>query len=130
MLAEDGPYNQRLITCVLEKAGAQVEVAENGQIAIDRVLNQDKSEPAFDIVLIDMQMPVMDGYTAVQQLRQRGYDRPIIALTAHAMTSDRKKCLDAGCTEYTTKPIMVPELLALIGQYASQTAEAPAEVVS
>jgi len=119
LLAEDGPDNQRLISFVLNKAGAEVTIAENGQIAHDLALaERDKGTP-FDVILMDMQMPVLDGYGAAHQLREACYSGPIIALTAHAMTSDRKKCLDAGCNDYTTKPIDRMKLIELVHEYAN-----------
>ncbi len=114
LLAEDGPDNQRLITFVLKKAGAVVAVAENGQQVLDLVA---AAEEPFDVILMDMQMPIMDGYTATTQLRQKGYTRPIVALTAHAMSGDREKCLASGCNDYATKPI---DRLQLIQQVARQ----------
>ena len=116
LLAEDGPDNQRLISFVLRKAGAIVTVADNGLEAKTQAL--EASEP-FDVILMDMQMPIMDGYEATRQLRAAGYTRPIIALTAHAMEGDRAKCLAAGCTDYTTKPIERQGLLELVARYAS-----------
>ncbi len=105
LLAEDGLDNQRLITKFLTAAGAKVEVAENGALACERVLGAADSGQPFDLVLMDMQMPVMDGYAATKKLRQQGYRGPVIALTANAMKGDREKCLAAGCDEFISKPV-------------------------
>ena len=118
LLVEDGIDNQLLIASILRKAVMTVEVAENGQVGLDKALAVDAD---FDLILIDMQMPVMDGYTATRVLRRSGYARPIVALTAHAMNQDREKCLAAGCSAYTTKPIRRRELLQLIEQQLLQS---------
>ncbi len=114
LLAEDGPDNQRLIAHVLRKAGADVTVVENGQLAVEAVLGANEGGESFDVIVMDMQMPVMDGYAATRTLREQGYDGPVIALTAHAMAEDRQRCLDAGCSEYASKPINRRELVETI----------------
>ena len=114
LLAEDGPDNQRLIAHVLRKAGADVAVVENGQLAVDAAMEALNTSDPFDVILMDMQMPVMDGYAATRTLRQRGYEGPVIALTAHAMAEDRQRCLASGCSEYASKPINRSELIETI----------------
>ena len=114
LLAEDGPDNQRLITRLLEKAGATVTAVENGKLALDAALAAREGGTPFDIILMDMQMPVMDGYTATGRLRQAGYTGAVIALTAHAMETARDECLAAGCDDYASKPIDRRKLLDTI----------------
>jgi len=105
LLAEDGPDNQRLIALHLRKAGAIVDIADNGRIAMEKIDNAAGAGTPYDLLLTDMQMPEMDGYTLARTLRQRGSTLAIVALTAHAMAEDRDKCLSAGCDDYATKPI-------------------------
>ncbi|MCA9290441.1 MAG: response regulator, partial [Phycisphaerales bacterium] len=104
LLVDDGPDNQRLLRHLLVRAGATVDVAENGRIALDLIAAGDPP-PAYDLVLMDMQMPEMDGYEATALLRARRFRAPILALTAHAMDGDRERCLAAGCDDYVTKPV-------------------------
>ena len=127
LLIEDGPDNQRLIAFVLKKAGAIVEIADNGKVALERLtvdgtLDGELITPfPFDLVLSDMQMPELDGYITARLLRIKGCRQPIIALTAHAMTGDRQKCLDAGCNAYATKPVDRQALIELCAKMIDQS---------
>ena len=112
LLAEDGADNQRLIAFHLKKAGADVTIADNGLMALWMIDAAVAQGAPYDLLLTDMQMPEMDGYTLARTLRRRGSTLAIIALTAHAMAEDRQRCLDAGCDEYASKPIDKGELLA------------------
>ncbi|GAA4428961.1 CHASE domain-containing protein [Bremerella cremea] len=123
LLAEDGPDNVRLISFHLRKAGAEVFTVENGKLSIEQLTvdgtvdGELRSPPPFDVLLTDMQMPVMDGYESAIRLREKGCQMPIVALTAHAMAGDLQKCLDAGCTAYTTKPIDRHRLIETIQRF-------------
>ncbi|HZK79412.1 MAG TPA: PAS domain-containing protein, partial [Humisphaera sp.] len=112
LLAEDGRDNQRLISTILTNAGAEVTVAENGRIAVELATSQ-----PFDLILMDMQMPEMDGYDATVELRNRGYRVPIVALTANAMAEDRDKCLACGCDGYLTKPVEPEHFLSTLHRH-------------
>jgi signal transduction histidine kinase/CheY-like chemotaxis protein/HPt (histidine-containing phosphotransfer) domain-containing protein len=120
LLVEDGPDNQRLISMLLRKAGLDVSVAENGRLGVDAVREATTQGRAFDLVVMDMQMPELDGYGAASELRRRGFDVPIIALTAHAMAEDRQKCLAAGCSDYLTKPVNKDLLLKGLGKFLKE----------
>ena len=111
LLAEDGPDNRLLIGAVLRKAGAEVETVDNGLLAVRRA-----GEGSFDVVLMDIQMPEMDGYSAAKELRRGGYAGPIIALTAHTQAGERERCLAAGCTEYLSKPVDRRRLIGMIAR--------------
>jgi CheY-like chemotaxis protein/HPt (histidine-containing phosphotransfer) domain-containing protein len=109
LLVDDGETNRDLVSLVLTDAGASVVCAENGQIGVDQARAK-----SFDLILMDMQMPVMDGYTATRTLRSLGMKTPILALTAHAMRGDREKCLAAGCTGYLSKPVQIDQMIEVI----------------
>jgi CheY-like chemotaxis protein len=116
LLADDGPDNQLLISTLLRKWGADVTVCDNGAAALELALASLRAGEPFDCILMDMQMPELDGYEATCRLRSSAYEAPIIALTANAMGSDRDLCLAAGCNDYATKPINRRELAAQINR--------------
>jgi signal transduction histidine kinase/CheY-like chemotaxis protein/HPt (histidine-containing phosphotransfer) domain-containing protein len=112
LVAEDTPTNQTLIKLLLTRLGFEVEIAEDGKQAVDMALNGD-----FDAILMDIQMPHMNGYDATRKLRQAGYKKPVIAVTAHAMRGDKEKCLAAGCDDYISKPINRQQLVDVLREY-------------
>jgi CheY-like chemotaxis protein len=121
LVVEDVPDIQRLIAYMLRKAGAEVRLAANGQAAVEMVLSArstaDRDGEPYGVILMDMQMPILDGYQATRQLRLLGYAGPIVALTAHALSQDRQKCLDAGCDDYMAKPIERRTLLETVARH-------------
>ncbi len=124
LLAEDTPDSRRLVRHHLERAGLRVDVAENGVEAYRLMLDALLAGEPYDVVLMDMQMPEMDGYEATSRLRDEGYRGPIVALTAHAMTGEREKCIAAGCDDYATKPIDRATLLAMIALHLEKGSSA------
>ncbi|WP_232101472.1 ATP-binding protein [Gimesia panareensis] len=120
LVVDDLPDNRRLFSYILEKAGAKVVTAENGEVAIDLVHSTIESGMPFQIILMDMQMPCMDGYTATAELRRCGCEIPIIALTANAFPGDHQKCLDFGCDDYLKKPVDRIQLIDLLKQTVRQ----------
>jgi signal transduction histidine kinase/CheY-like chemotaxis protein len=106
LVVDDGDTNRRMLGLMLTRVGAVVQQAENGRAACDMVLGGTD----FDVIILDMQMPIMDGYQAAQKLRESGVLTPIVALTAHAMKGDREKCLQAGCSDFLSKPVDTDEL--------------------
>ncbi len=105
LLAEDGVDNQRLIAFILKKAGAEVDVADNGRLALEALMTAESNGRPYDLLVTDMQMPELDGYALATTLRRQRNPIGIVALTAHAMAEDRDKCLNAGCDDYACKPL-------------------------
>lgn len=119
LLAEDAVDNQRLLKFLLNKAGAEVVIAKNGEVAVEIVESSEVAGEPFDLILMDLAMPVMDGYAATRQLRQQGCRVPIVALTAHAMSEHRERCLEVGCDDYLSKPVKQPVLLEMVHRYTT-----------
>lgn len=100
LFADDNFDNQRLVSLYIKKMGAEVDLADNGRIAVEKALLNH-----YDLIFMDIQMPIMDGHTATRQLRNTGFTGPIVALTANAMPDDQKRCFESGCTGFLPKPI-------------------------
>ncbi len=124
LLAEDNPVNQLLATRLLEKRGHRVVVAANGREALAAL-----EKESYDLVLMDVQMPEMDGFEATAAIREKekgsGIHQPVIALTAHAMKGDRERCLAGGMDGYLSKPIRLQELDELLEAYVARWPRAP-----
>ena len=122
LLVEDNPINQQVARELLASEGALVSVAANGQLGVDAVA---AAQPLFDAVLMDIQMPVLDGYDATRLIRQRwgALDLPVIAMTANAMASDREACLAAGMNDHVGKPFDLNHLVALLLRLVSRMAQ-------
>ena len=118
LVVDDGAENRELISLVLTEQGLWVDEAENGQVALDRL-----AAGSYDLVLMDMQMPVLDGYAATRELRRRGQRLPVLALTAHAMKGYEEEVLQAGCTAYLTKPVDIDALLQQVAQLLGGASE-------
>ncbi|MFA5422902.1 MAG: response regulator [Phycisphaerae bacterium] len=115
LVADDNKTSEVLSSLLLKKLGFDVVCVADGQEAVDRA-----SEESFDLILMDMQMPTVDGYEATKRLREKGVKSPIIAVTAHALDGDRNKCLEAGCSDYVAKPINRDRLYEIIRKYVQR----------
>ena len=113
LVAEDSEDNRTLIRLMLGRYGAAVDFAVDG---VDAVEKASRGGP-FDVILMDIQMPALDGYGATRRLRELGVTTPIIALTAHAMNEERVRCLEAGCTDHLSKPIDWKALIEKLGAF-------------
>ncbi len=120
LMADDGESNRRLVTVVLQRLGAEVVTVENGELALEAA-----ESGQYDAVLMDMQMPVMDGFSATEELRKRGCTLPIIALTADAVGDAESKCLAAGCSHYVSKPIDMEKLSTLLAEVSPGSQPTP-----
>jgi PAS domain S-box-containing protein len=116
LVAEDIKSNQMLMKVLLEKMGLKITFADNGLEAVDKVNSQ-----SFDLIFMDIHMPQMDGYEAARTLRNNGIRTPIVALTANAMDGDEKKCIDAGCDDYLSKPVIYTKLVAMLNKFLGKT---------
>lgn len=112
LVAEDNPANQMLIKIILEKAGLDTVIVENGVDAVEEVVEND-----YDLVFMDMQMPDMNGFEATKEIRTMGIDIPIIAITANALKGDDKKCIQFGCSAYISKPVKKSKLNFILEKY-------------
>ncbi len=122
LVAEDIEGNRQLIELLLTMLGLEVVMVNDGKQAIEKALSE-----SFDLILMDMQMPHMNGYDATLLLKQQGYKTPIVALTAHAMIGDDKKCRDAGCDGYLPKPINRRELPHILAKYLPRVQDTESE---
>jgi signal transduction histidine kinase/DNA-binding NarL/FixJ family response regulator len=112
LVAEDNPANQFLIQAVLTKLGLQVTLAVDGAEAVEKA-----ATASFDLILMDIQMPNLNGFQATQILKKKGVRTPIVAMTAHAMEGDRQKCINAGCDDYLPKPVNKNKMIEMLGKY-------------
>lgn len=112
LVAEDVKTNQMLVRILLNQAGLQPMIVDDGQAALEQALRHD-----FDLILMDMQMPRLNGFEAARKLRRQGIRTPIVALTAAAIKGDQEKCLESGCDEYLTKPLDRKELHRVLARY-------------
>lgn len=114
LLVDDSADNQRLFERILVASGATVDVAENGVVAIAR-----QQVMSYDVIIMDIRMPMMDGYEATRRIRTAGFMGPVLALTAHANPGEEERCREAGCSGFFTKPINKAGLLSAVAQAVS-----------
>ena len=122
LLAEDISDISVVVRQILQKMNLEVEVAEDGRVACEMAEESQAAGKPFDLILMDLQMPGMNGYEATRWLRQHGWKGPVVALTAHALAGDREKCLEAGCDDYLAKPVPAKGLHDVLSRYSGQAA--------
>lgn len=126
LVVDDVSENREILAYYLGKAGYDVVTTQDGLMAIEGLVGgailrrSGDKPPKFDLVLMDMQMPRMDGYEAVRTLRSQGFRTPVVAVTAHTLTGDREKCLAAGCDEYIGKPVDPEKLVAICDELVAK----------
>jgi len=121
LLAEDDPDHGPLLSLILAKAGAQVTVAKNGAEAVEMAEEAYDDKRPFDIILMDMQMPVLDGYGATQKIKQTDSETPILAVTARAFDKERNKCFEVGCDDFIAKPVETDKLISSVATQLKKT---------
>jgi len=122
LVAEDSPEIQVLVGRILKLMRLDFDIAANGRTACEKAIESFNRGAPYDLILLDVQMPEMDGFSAARRLRQHGWQGPIVALTAHTMVGDREECLAAGCDDYLPKPFQMDELQAVVARYLQQSA--------
>ncbi len=127
LLAEDLPEMARLVQRTLDKTNLKLDVVDNGLLAYERAMASKAAGRPYDLILMDIRMPVMDGYEATRRLRKDGWEEPIIALTAHSMRGDREKSLEAGCDDYLSKPVSRTKFFEILERYLIQADSAVEE---
>jgi len=125
LIADDNEDNRQIFRLVLEDAGACIKTVEDGQEALDELESGERKGKPYAMVLMDMNMPVLDGYEATRMYRKQGGDRPVVALTAFSMATDRDKCISAGCDAYLTKPIRPDVLIREVAKRTKPLGERP-----
>jgi signal transduction histidine kinase len=125
LLVEDSVDNQEIFRFFLESAGAKIDIVDNGLAAVERAATGD-----YDIILMDIQIPEIDGKEATRRIRRQGFTRPIIALTAHGMLEERESCLAAGCTGQITKPVSEEALISEVAHYVRRSHAAPTSIAT
>jgi CheY-like chemotaxis protein len=121
LLCEDSPDIQQLAAAILKRAGATVGVVPDGESAVDQILSAASDGNPFDVVLMDIHMPVLDGLEATRRARAAGYRGPIVAFTSLSSQWERNRCLEAGCDEHLGKPVERRELLSTVAHFAMQS---------
>ena len=128
LLVDDCPDTRQILGYVLSQAGVQVTCANNGQECVEKAMSSVGKEKPFDMILLDIQMPVLDGHGAARALREQGYKNPIVAITARTSAGDAKASVDAGCDRHFSKLSGSQELLKMVEEFAAKPGGAEADL--